>query len=200
MAAKTFQARVDQITTDQLLAIQRADGLSDSQIVQRALKLIIDEADKNLATLERDAIDKARAMGNFLAGKEPSPPQSSRSRTADDEVGPGGKTFQARIKDPDVDRLLAIAHIQGWSESQLVRRGLKLLIEEASRDITHLLEKLDAEYQTARRALEKNLSPTPRVKRQPADQDTAPSVTTSSMPSDAIKVGAQQHSASDLGR
>ncbi|WP_264001147.1 hypothetical protein, partial [Mycobacterium pseudoshottsii] len=147
-----------------------------------------------------DAIDKARAMGNFLAGKNQSPPLTSRSRTADDEVGPGGKTFQARIKDPDVDRLLAIAHIQGWSESQLVRRGLKLFIEEASRDITHLLEKLDAEYHTARRALKENLSPKPRVERQPADQDTAPSVTTIGMPSDAIKVGAEQRSVPDLGR
>lgn len=181
MAAKTFQARVDRTTTDQLVAIQRADGLSDSQLVQRALKLIVDEADRNLATLEKDAIDKARAMGNFLAGKERSLPHPSRSRNAEDEVGPGGKTFQARIKDPDVDRLVAIAQIQGWSESQLVRRGLKLVIEEASRDIGHLLAKLDAEYQTARRALEDNLPNIPRpAKSVPSNQDAAPS--TASVP------------------
>lgn len=185
MAAKTFQARVDRVTTDQLLAIQRADGLSDSQIVQRGLQLIIDEADRNLATWQKNAIDKARAMGSFLAGEEESPPVSTWSRTADDEVGPGGKTFQARIKDPLVTRLLAIAEIQGWSESQLVRRGLKLVIEEASRDINHLLAKLDAEYQAARRALEDNLPKSPHAGQRPTIQDAAPSATTTSTTSDA---------------
>jgi hypothetical protein len=57
-AAKTFQARVDRVTTERLLAIQRAEGWTDSELVQHALELVIDEADRNLAII----IDKADAI------------------------------------------------------------------------------------------------------------------------------------------
>jgi hypothetical protein len=147
-AAKTFQARVDRVTTERLLAIQRAEGWTDSELVQHALELVIDEADRNLAT----HIDKADAIRDFFTGKAQTPPQHG-GRGSDDEVGPGGKTFQGRIKGPDVDRLRTLAQIEGWSESQLVRRGLKLVIEEASRDINQILDKLKVEYDTARKAL-----------------------------------------------
>jgi hypothetical protein len=148
-AAKTFQARVDRVTTERLLAIQRAEGWTDFELVQHALELVIDEADRNLATI----IDKADAIRDFFTGKAQTPAQHG-GRGSDDEVGPGGKTFQRRIKGPDVDRLrVTLAQIERWSESQLVRRGLKLVIEEASRDINQILDKLKVEYDTARTAL-----------------------------------------------
>ncbi len=143
MRAKTFQARVDQATTKQLLAIQRAEEWTDSQLVQHALELVIEDADQNLAAI----VDKADAMRDFLTGKTQAPPE--HGSRGDDEVGPGGKTFQGRIKGPDVERLRTLAQIEGWSESQLVRRGLKLVIEEASRDVNHILDKLQAEYDAA---------------------------------------------------
>ncbi len=147
MRAKTFQARVDQATTKELIAIQRAEDWTDSQLIKHALELVIEEADQNLASLA----DKADAMRDFLTGKTQDPPEQ-RVRN-DDEVGPGGKTFQGRIKGPDVDRLRALARIEGCTESQLVRHGLKLVIEEASRDIDQIRDKLQAEYHAALQAL-----------------------------------------------
>jgi hypothetical protein len=80
-AAKTFQARVDRVTTERLLAIQRAEGWTDSELVQHALELVIDEADTNLATI----IDKADAIRDFFTGKAQTPPQHG-GRGSDDEV------------------------------------------------------------------------------------------------------------------
>lgn len=167
MRAKVFQARVDHATTQQLIAIQRAEDWTDSELVQHALQLVIDDADRNLAVLT----DKADALRDFLTGKIQDPPDHE-GWGADAEVGPGGKTFQGRIKGPDVARLQTLARIEGCTESQLVRRGLKLVIEEASRDIEQIRQKLEAEYRTALQAIDTLASrppePAPRRKVRPA--------------------------------
>ncbi len=159
MTNDVFQARVDERYAERLAAYAkaraRADGkkkpLSEAELVKYALDLVIREADRDLPALHMQIKHRADRAAQALNGNTTSPDDSGP------ELGPGvpaGKaTFQAKIADPKASRLKAIGIAYNATDSELVRRGFMLIMDEAERDQAILLQQLRADYVATRAAL-----------------------------------------------
>lgn len=176
MADKLFQARVDERTAKRLLAYAKAakplkgkKKMTESELVQYALDLVIDEADRQLAALQQKVIVDAQRTARALQGDSGDTSTSTALRLGPG-VPAGGKTFQATIKDPKSSRLHAIGRAYNASDSELVRRGFKLIIDETVRNQTNLLHQLHADYLATRAAL---VGADGAVEPESADEDDA---------------------------
>lgn len=154
MSDKLFQARVDAYTATRLRAYAQAKPkkMSESELVKLALDLVIDEADRQIAALQKkvmaDAAQTAQALGT--------PTPLNTAARLGPQVPAGSETFQAKIKEAKVLRLNAIRRAYDASDSQLIRRGFELILDQMNhaKTQTQLLQQLRADYLAARAAIQ----------------------------------------------
>lgn len=176
MTNDVFQARVDERYAERLAAYAkaraRADGkkkpLSEAELVKYALDLVIKEADRNLPALHMQIRHRADRAAQALNGG------TTRSDDPGPKLGagvPAGKaTFQAKIADPKASRLKAIGIAYNATDSELVRRGFMLIVDEAERDQAILLQQLRADYVATRAALIGHAAADPAASNDDVDQ------------------------------
>lgn len=177
MTDKLFQARVDERTAKRLLAYAEAKTaetkkkMSESKLVEYALDLVVAEADRQLAALQQKVRADAERTAQALQGES-----ASTRPTSALQLGPGvpagTKTFQTKIKSPKTARLHAIGRAYDASDSDLIRRGFKLIIDETVRNKAQLLQQLHNDYVATCAALvgEDIDTPEPGVAPDPAEQ------------------------------
>lgn len=157
MSDKLFQARVDAYTATRLRAYAQAKPkkMSESELVKHALDLVIDEADRQLAALQKKVMADAARTAQALEGAAEPTPLNTAARLGP-QVPAGSETFQAKIKEAKVLRLNAIRRAYDASDSQLIRRGFELILDQMNhtKTQTQLLQQLHADYLAARAAIQ----------------------------------------------
>ena len=155
MSDKLFQARVDAYTATRLRAYAQAKPkkMSESELVKLALDLVIDEADRQIAALQKKVMADAAQTAQALGG---TPTPLNTAARLGPQVPAGSETFQAKIKEAKVLRLNAIRRAYDASDSQLIRRGFELILEKMNHTPTQtqLLQQLRADYLAARAAIQ----------------------------------------------
>ena len=167
MAEKLLQARVDERTAMRLWAYAEAmpgepgktnksnkkKKMSESELVKHAIDLVIAESDRQLVALQRKIRADAEQTAQALSGDMPAPSRPASALQLGAQVPPGGKTFQAKIPQAKADRLHAFGRAYRASDSELIRRGFKLILEEAMRNKEQLLQQLRDDYEATAAAL-----------------------------------------------
>lgn len=157
MSDKLFQARVDAYTATRLRAYAQANPkkMSESELVKLALDLVIEEADRQLAALQKKVMADAARTAQALGGAADPTPLNTAARLGP-QVPAGSETFQAKIKEAKVLRLNAIRRAYDASDSQLIRRGFELILDQMNhtKTQTQLLQQLRADYLAARAAIQ----------------------------------------------
>lgn len=179
MADKLFQARVDAYTATRLRAyaqVAKPKKMSESELVKHALDLVIDEADRQIAALQKKVMaDAARTARALKGGAEPTEPTPVDTvARLGPQVPAGSETFQAKVNEAKVARLNAIRRAYDASDSQLIRRGFELILDQMNhtKTQTQLLQQLHADYLAARAAIQ-GTAPTAIPDRNTADPHTA---------------------------
>jgi Arc/MetJ-type ribon-helix-helix transcriptional regulator len=167
MAEKLLQARVDERTAMRLWAYAEAmpgepgktnksnkkKKMSESELVKHAIDLVIAESDRQLVALQRKIRADAEQTAQALSGDMPAPSRPASALQLGKQVPPGGKTFQAKVPQDKADRLHAFGRAYRASDSELIRRGFKLILEEAMHNKEQLLQQLRADYEATAAAL-----------------------------------------------
>ncbi|KDE96732.1 hypothetical protein Y900_030870 [Mycolicibacterium aromaticivorans JS19b1 = JCM 16368] len=145
--------------------------MSESELVKYALDLVIDEADRQLAALQQKVLADANRTAQALGGTAEPTPLDTAARLGP-QVPAGSETFQAKIKEAKALRLNAIRRAYDASDSQLIRRGFELILDEMHDTQAQLLQQLHADYLATQAAIRGTATVVTTTDHDTADHDT----------------------------